>query len=177
MDAATRRPVAGDRAIDAGNVSYYTYPAGFEHEMGKDFKGGQRIYNGQIDIGCGEFDWRGVYGGKLNAKGRAEVAAASANVTTNALDGIVLKDGDTVDVDYTVTVAGSHRCTFRVDVNGTGTATVMVGYAAIEPDAPGQYSFSATEGGNRITVSFEGEGSAVVSGFAGPHVGVQFVIR
>ena len=38
-------------------------------------------------------------------------------------------------------------------------------------------SFSAAEGGNRITVSFEGEGSAVVSGFAGPHVGVRFVIR
>ena len=177
VDAATRRPVAGDRAIDAGNVAYYTYPAGWEHEMGKDYKGGQRIYNGQIDIGCGEYDWRGVFGGKLNGKGRAEVTAASANVTTNTLDGVVLSGGDSVEVVYTITSAVAHACTFKVEVTGEGSVTARCGDAILVPDASGTYTFSGVPGANRVTVSFEGEGSAVVSAFAGPHVGIRFVIR
>ena len=177
VDAATRRPVAGDRAIDAGNVAYYTYPAGFEHEMGKDYKGGQRIYNGQIDIGCGEHDWRGVFSGKLNGKGRAEVTAASANVTTNTLDGVVLHGGDSVEVEYTVANAAAHACTFKAVVTGEGSVTARFGDEVLVPDATGTYTFSGTAGVNRVTVSFTGEGSAVLSAFAGPHVGVRIVIR
>ncbi len=178
IDSQTKRPVAGEtKAIDKGNVAYYTYPAGWEHEMGKDFKGGQRIYNGQIDIGCGEFDWRGVYGGKLNANGRAEVAAASANVTTNTLDGVVLYGGDSVEVEYTVASATAHACTFKVVVSGEGSVTARFGDEVLVPDASGTYTFSGATGVNRVTILFEGAGSAVVSSFAGPHVGVQFVIR
>jgi len=178
IDPDTKRPVAdATKSIDKGNVAYYMYPAGWEHEMGKDLMGGQRIYNGQIDIGCGEFDWRGVYGGKLNAKGRAEVAAASANVTTNTLDGVVLYGGDSVEVEYTVASATAHACTFKVVVSGEGSVTARFGDEVLVPDASGTYTFSGATGVNLVTVSFAGEGSAVVSSFAGPHVGVQFVIR
>ena len=179
IDPDTMRPVAdAAKSIDMGNIAYYTYPAGWEHEMGKDLMGGQRIYNGQIDIGCGEYDWRGVYGGKLNAKGRAEVAAASANVTTNTLDGVVLTGGDSVEVEYTVASGSTaHTCTFKVAVTGEGTVTARCGDALLVPDASGTYTFSGTPGANLVTVSFEGEGSAVVSAFAGPHVGIRFVIR
>ena len=145
--------------------------------MGKDFKGGQRIYNGQIDIGCGEYDWRGVFGGKLNGKGRAEVTAASANVTTNTLDGVVLYGGDSVEVGYMVASATAHACTFKVAVSGEGSVTARFGDAVLVPDASGTYTFSGATGVNRVTILFEGAGSAVVSSFAGPHVGVQFVIR
>ena len=177
-DAETRRPLAdATKAIDKGNVAYYTYPAAWEHEMGKDLKGGQRIYNGQIDIGCGEYDWRGVFGGKLNGKGRAQVTAASANVTTNTLDGVVLHSGDSVEVEYTVASVAAHTCTFKVAVSGEGSVTARFGDAVLVPDASGTYTFSGATGVNRVTILFEGAGSAVVSSFAGPHVGVQFVIR
>ena len=178
VDSETKRPAANaTKAIDKGNVAYYTYPTGWEHEMGKDLKGGQRIYNGQIDIGCGEYDWRGTFGGKLNGKGRATVTAASANVTTNTLDGVVLNGGDSVEVEYTVANAAAHACTFKAVVTGEGSVTARFGDEVLVPDATGTYTFSGAAGVNRVTISFTGAGSAVVSGFAGPHVGVQFVIR
>ena len=178
VDAATRRPVEGDLAIDAGNVAYYTYPAGFEHEMGKDFKGGQRVYNGRIDIGCGEYDWRGEFSAKIGEHCRATVAAASANVTTNTLDGIVLGGGDSVDVDYTIEDPSKKgKCSFQVVVSGEGAATVTFGDKILLPDGAGRYEFKNAAGANRITISFEGAGSAVVSGFSGPQVGLNIIVR
>ena len=55
--------------------------------------------------------------------------------------------------------------------------TARCGDAILVPDASGTYMFSGTPGANLVTVSFTGEGSAVLRAFAGPHVGIRFVIR
>jgi len=82
-----------------------------------------------------------------------------------------------VEVEYTVASATAHACTFKVVVSGEGSVTARFGDEVLVPDASGTYTFSGATGVNLVTVSFAGEGSAVVSSFAGPHVGVQFVIR
>lgn len=172
------RPLAGSRAIDAGDSAYYSYPNAFPHEAGKDLSGGQRIYNGRIDIGCFEYDWRGEFGARLNGRGRASVAAASANVTTNTLDGIVLSGGDAVDVDYAVADASKiGTCSFMVVVSGEGAATVTFGGETLVPDSSGRYVYTNVAGANRISISFEGEGSAAVSDFSGPQMGMRVIFR
>lgn len=172
------RPVAGSLAIDAGSAEYRTMPTALAAREKLDFAGGQRTYNGAVDIGAGEFDWRGVFGTKLRpGSARAQVLSASENVTTNVVDGIVLKDGDSVDVAYAVRTLASRICTFRAVVTGEGTVTARLGDEALVPDAAGLYTYTPVVGDNFISLSFEGAGSVAVSDFAGPHIGSQFVIR
>ena len=172
------RPVTGNVAIDAGNAEYWTLPDDVSAEAKLDFAKGQRIYNGAVDIGAGEYDWRGVFGAKLHpGSARAQVTAASENVTTNALDGIVLTGGDSLEVSYSVRELASRICTFRAEVTGEGTVTARFGDEILVPDEAGLYTYTPAVGENLVSISFEGEGSAVVSGFAGPHVGGRFVIR
>ncbi len=172
------RPVAGSIAIDAGSAEYRTMPTALAASEKLDFAKGQRIYNGAVDIGAGEFDWRGVFGTKLRpGSARAQVLSASENVTTNVLDGIVLNDGDSVEVAYAVRTLASRICTFRAVLTGEGTVTVRLGDEVLVPDASGLYTYTPVVGDNFISLSFEGAGSVVLSDFAGPHIGSQFVIR
>ena len=172
------RPVAGSLAIDAGSAEYRTMPTALAASEKLDFAKGQRIYNGAVDIGAGEFDWRGVFGTKLRpGSARAQVLSASENVTTNVVDGIVLNDGDSVDVAYAVRTLASRICTFRAVVTGEGTVTARLGDEVLVPDAAGLYTYTPVVGDNFISLSFEGAGSVAVSDFAGPHIGSQFVIR
>jgi len=172
------RPVAGSLAIDAGSAEYRTMPTALAAREKLDFAGGQRTYNGAIDIGAGEFDWRGVFGAKLRpGSARAQVLAASENVTTNALNGIVLRDGDSLEVAYAVRTLASRICAFKAVVDGEGTVTARLGDEVLVPDAAGVYTYTPVVGDNFISISFEGSGSVVLSDFAGPHVGAQFVIR
>ena len=172
------RPVAGSLAIDAGSAEYRTMPTALAASENLDFAKGQRIYNGALDIGAGEFDWRGVFGSKLRpGSARAQVLSASENVTTNVVDGIVLKDGDSVEVAYAVRTLASRICSFRAVVTGEGTVTARLGDEVLVPDAAGLYTYMPVVGDNFISLSFEGAGSVAVSDFAGPHIGSQFVIR
>ena len=75
--AADGRPIIGCTAgIDCGDVAAWNAIADL---AGADAAGGQRVYNGAMDIGCYEADWRDEYA-KVLAK-RATVTAASAGVT------------------------------------------------------------------------------------------------
>jgi hypothetical protein len=55
--------------------------------------------------------------------------------------------------------------------------TARYGDELLVPDETGLYTYTPALGANRITISFEGEGSAVLSEFAGPLVGAKFIIR
>ena len=83
-----------------------------------------------------------------------------------------------MEVAYAVRTLASRICTFKAVVDGEGTVTARLGdEEVLVPDAAGLYTYTPVVGDNFISISFEGAGSVVLSGFAGPHVGTQFVIR
>ena len=141
------------------------------------YGGGQRVYNGKLDIGPGEYDWRGEFAKCL--KGRnLSVAEATANVTTNAISGVTLLDGDSIAIDWMLQREGEYA--FNVAVSGAGEASVTIDGEAASV-LGGVCSFTVGEGETgltkRIVVSFAGEGSATVSGFSSSKTGLMLLIQ
>ena len=171
---ANSRPAAGQTlAIDRGKAEYYVYPDAFAHEQGvADVAGGQRVYNGAIDIGPGEYDWRGDFAKTLARKGVA-VEAASANVTTNAVAGLDLRDGERLEFVCTAKTDGK----VSFSVTGAGTVTVTYGGEPLEP-VGGAYSVAVGTGTSEVfAVSYAGEGVATVSDVILPRLGSLLLIR
>ncbi|MBR6586124.1 MAG: hypothetical protein IKK82_01770, partial [Kiritimatiellae bacterium] len=88
------RPKTASVLIDAGVNDYYDtyFPTQFEQfRNDRDVADGQRVYNGKIDIGCGEYDFRGDFARMLGSRGRIE--EMGPNVTTNTLRNVVVPEG------------------------------------------------------------------------------------
>ena len=86
---------------------------------GVDAYGTQRIYNGRLDAGAAEFDWRDAYAALLgrdvsvtSAAPRVWRAGRELAITAGGLEGCVTADGD---------------YSFNVCVTGNGTLTLSVG--------------------------------------------------
>ena len=175
IDLATRRPIRGksDLLIDTGVAADHVYPSAFASELGKDVTGGQRIYNQKIDIGCGEYDWRGDFTAQLGAKGVA-VEAASANVTTNDLNGLVLFDGDALKLKLTTKTDG--KASLKAVVAGVATLSVKVGETEV-PGDDGLYAFDVSAGETVVEVSLSGTGTATLSDVTIPKTGMMLLLR
>ena len=175
IDGATLRPLATSPAIDAGNVEYYVYPAGFAHEAGRDVSGGQRIYNGRIDVGCGEYDWRGAFAQSLDAKGRIEVAEAGGTVSTNASGGLVLSGETALTLDWRLAQPGERL--FSVAGEGAGGVTVFVDGEEIVRGEDGVFRFFAGAGAVRVTIRLSGDAAVVVGDFRRGVSGFPIIVR
>ena len=121
--------------------------AGPEEALAGDIDRGQRVYNGKIDIGPNEYDWRGDF---ARAIGGVSVARASAAVTTNALGKVRIPDGGSLEIS----VAGkdARRISFAVDGGELSSA------GGIDDEtftADGLYKFAPPAA---LTFSFAGEG-------------------
>ncbi len=118
---ANGAPLKGSIAVDGGDISWYDAAAG-----DKDVNGGQRVYNGAIDVGAVEYDWRPDYKALLTDSRRLAVTAASPEVEA-AVGGVYLPGGElTAEVSDT-RAAGGTGCELTARVTGTGTLTVRVG--------------------------------------------------
>ena len=99
VDTSTRRPkTSSSPLVDYGCKEIYDkwFPAAWVQFKGQDFACGQRIYNGQIDIGCGEYDFRGDFAALLGP--RAVISEMGPNVTTNNVPNIVVPEGESITV-------------------------------------------------------------------------------
>jgi hypothetical protein len=88
--------------VDAGNKNYYDekFPEQFaQFKNNRDFSDGQRVYNGQIDIGCGEYDFRSDFASLLGP--RAVISEMGPNVTTNAASDVVVPEGESIALSVT----------------------------------------------------------------------------
>lgn len=175
LDADFRPKAADSALVDAGGSQYYVYPSAFASEAGKDLMGGQRIYNGKIDIGCGEYDWRGDFTAQLEAKGVA-VEAASANVTTNDLAGLVLSDGDTLKLKLVCKADGKASLKVVSSDAGGGNVTVRVGETEV-PGVDGLYAFDVSAGETLVEISFAGTETATLSDVTIPKTGMLLLLR
>jgi len=87
-----------------------------------DARGGQRIYNGTLDIGAVEYDWRDDYARMLGGN-FAHVSKASSNVVTSSVDSVVIGSGE-LDISLANNTGLNVRYTLPVEVTGGGTLTV-----------------------------------------------------
>ena len=167
------RPVAGSPLIDAGNVDYLA--AGIDDFRNVDFAGGQRVYNGAVDVGCGEYDWRGDYGNKLSKYVVVEVA--STNVTQES-EGVSVPAGEMLKFHFFLTRAGG-RCKFRVVGAATVTETLGGVTETLVPTADGVYTLQeiAVQTAGAVVALTGGEGGAVVCDVEVPRYGFVIVVR
>ena len=109
-------PLAGSVAIDAGDASQTPASLG-----DTDLAGGQRVYNGAMDIGCFEFDWRPKYAADLG-KGVA-VASASPEVF-EGVGGVVTLPGGSLEAGWSNATGRNRGYVGTMRVTGNGTLTV-----------------------------------------------------
>lgn len=171
FDGFMRPSSAQSVAVDAGDPVYYVYPQEYAHEAGSDLFGGQRVYNGTIDIGPGEFDYRGIFAKKLCRRG-VEVEAASPAVVAGDGAGLSLGDGESLTLAIFFRADG--ECSFRVD--GAEQVTVTADGAVLSP-AGGVYSFSGNADDVCTVTIVSNGGDALVRDFLVPGPGLVVRVR
>ena len=123
---AEGRPAWGSALIDAGDATAYA-------DIGeRDYAGGQRIYNGKIDVGCYEYDWRPRYASLLGA---LTVSVTAASPETEATSDGVLVRGGTLELAWTAAAQAADKRRFLCEVTGTGELAISQGAVAYGPVA------------------------------------------
>ena len=179
-DAETYRPQTGSLAVDSANPAYYVsatngWCALWQSFVGKDYAKGQRVYNGTIDVGAGEHDWRGDFAKELAKKGVA-VDVATPNVTTNLEAGLDVPAGESLRMKLVLKADG--KVTFNVVAETGAVATVTAGGVPLTPGEGGAYGFEALAGETEVEIVVTGEGGkAVVSDVVLPKLGVLLLVR
>ena len=167
LDAETWMPVLGSNiAIDALDMKW-------ANAEGRDARGGQRVYNGFLDAGAVEYDWRRQFAVKLGSR-RISVKEASPKTVVGSTSGIDIHDGDVfmewpgprsdtgVERQFTVSVTGGGS--LCVTLNGEQLATLSAG------ETRTLSFFGAVRGIDSLRFSYEpgnADGYATLSSFSG----------
>ena len=161
-DDETVRPVAESSLVDAGILSYYNdnFPADWVMFKMFDVGGGQRVYgDGKIDVGAGEFDWRGAFAKALHPS-KATVTEASAGV--RSLDGdLTLGGGDRLAVNWQV--ASACKTELHTSLAGEGTVSVLLDGEPLQLDSSGVTAFVVKAGTHKLEFAYSGEGTFGIS--------------
>ena len=146
------RPVVGANvAVDAGDVAATSYLAD------TDLLGGQRIYNGTIDVGALEGDWRGRYAECISRR----IAVTQASPTVSERNGKVrLADMDTLAAQLVNPQAEARSFVVDAEVSGAGSLTISIDGIAVATLEEGGAGASLTLCGGRLLFAFEGPGHA-----------------
>jgi hypothetical protein len=160
------RPVVGaNDAVDAYSSAAATWTPG-----ASDVFGGQRVYNGAMDIGASEGDWRPVYAKDL-APRRITVSEATENVVESADRTVEVASGEKLalewkgslsggDVEYSFKARVGEGAALKVYLNGEELA------ASSADGAEKTYAFKNGEAVNALRFETEGEtGSAELYAF------------
>ena len=107
LDENFRPKTAASPLVDAGSKELYDakFPSKWVQFKGRDWKDGQRIYNAQIDVGCGEYDFRPTFAGYLGD--RAVISEMGPNVTTNSVPNVVVPEGESIALSASPTRPGA----------------------------------------------------------------------
>ena len=168
------RPVVGANvAIDAG-YSDYSYAASTTTAADGtllDISGGQRIYNGRLDAGALEADWRPTYATRLGGLGLT-VLTADPMVVTGEVASVCIPTGAVTMAWANIRAPRPVRQTYCVEVTGTGTLTVTIdGESTTYTSADGALKLTrkTTDANTDMVFAYEpGEadtGCAILSGF------------
>ena len=168
---ANGRPAAGSIAIDAGRMDYFERIAAEYRD--KDAFGGQRVYNGAVDVGCGEYDWRGDFAKALAAK-NVEVTAAGEHVATNAVAGLDVAAGQSLKLKLSLGTGGP--VSFALATEDAASVSVFVDGRQLSVAEAGIVSFEAEEGEHTLEIVCSADAAATVSGFTLPMKGGILIV-
>lgn len=171
--ATDYRPVIdGNLAVDGGTLEDVDLTA-----LGAcDINGGQRIYNGAIDIGAAEADWRPRFSEAIGPG--VSVTNVSANV--RLVDGRVrLADGDVLRGEWRSSGEDGRRAEFKCGflANG-GTLGGAVGAQSVSvTDETVSLEYSGMAAPRPLEFSFAGSGYGELFGFYQNLLGLTVIIR
>ena len=182
IDAETKRPEAGSLAVDNGLAEHYAratsgWSATWREFAGEDFSGGQRVYNGVLDIGAGEYDWRGDFARSMRKDQKRDFAVTVADeaVATNALGRVSLSGGCSLTAEWTL--PKDDDCSFAATVVGEGSLSALLDGEPLAPGPDGIYRFSATEGAHTLEFSYSGDGEAALHDFTRAGYGLLLMLK
>lgn len=178
VDNTTGAIMTDSLAIDRGVTADLL--ANSAENCATDYLGGQRVYNGTIDAGCSEFDWRPVFAACLTPK-KLVVDAADPSVTTNAAGALVIPSG-AVSATWTAAVASAK---LPIEVTGTGTLSIYLNEALVQTvtaaEGPQTLKLSlAKTGVNAFLFVYEpgaSDNGAALLGALDYSTGCMFIIR
>ena len=171
---ADGRPQADSPIIDQGFNDYYDGLPASVPDTFVDLVGIQRVYNGLIDIGAYEYDWRGDFTTRLGRRG-ATVVTADAGVVTNGTSAVSIPVGGSLSIRWTLPRTGRYR--FSILPEESGTPSIVLNDEPLAIAADGQYSFFGEVGSTRtITISCLDEGHLVASAFT-LDAGFRVIVR
>lgn len=138
VDADYRPAIGMSVLIDAANEEY----SDLNQFGGKDAYGGQRVYNGVIDVGAVEADWRAKYAADISNRGELTVTNASPEVVESetgtvcvypgaSVAGGFVPNGQTRLGEITAKVVGMGTLTVKVDGVVVGTVTGPAGVTPV----------------------------------------------
>ena len=164
--------------VDAAGMSFMPrFDARMDYE--KDALGGQRIYNGALDVGAVEYDWRKDFAQMLGG-GMASVNVASSSVVTSSVDSVSIRAGE-LDMTLAGGTGLNVRYTIPVEVVGNGTLTVTnngVQLAALtSSDGATSLVFKNRLAANNLVFAYDGSDAGVHIGKFGikvPNLVISF---
>jgi hypothetical protein len=156
VDADFRPVIGANAAIDAGLASVSQYM----NET--DYTGVQRIYNGALDCGALEADWRNIYRDDIGKARYLAVTTASPGVVETEAQTVKLPDGASLTAEVTADKSGENRYTVTGKVIGAGTLTVLLNGEPFNTISGGEcdLTFRNNLEHNQLDFTFDGEGYA-----------------
>ena len=124
----------------------------------------RRFYNGVLDVGAYEYDWRPVYHAILgNPSSMADLEASPYVVAGN--ESVAIPDGSLLTcVLAPISGVTPFLCVFDAEVSGNGILTVTINgeEALVIPgtNARTTYSFKCADAAADVRFSYDGAGSA-----------------
>lgn len=145
-----------------------------------DVNGGQRVYNGKMDVGAVEADWRSVYAGLLSPSRKFSVKAADPDVVATE-DGVLLSN---CSICVRWEGVGEKVREFHADVHDNGTLSVSGNGLAIGTYATGRHSARLSAGqtadeylfAHEPTATGDASGGALLYGFS-RMIGSRILVR
>ena len=130
------RPVIGANvAIDQGDISLVS-----EVDRTTDLLGGQRVYNGALDVGAVEADWRAKYATDLSSRKSFEVTAATPGVVETGSGAVQLAAGETFAAQWNGNGARRHYA-ITLNVAADSAVTVTLNGVSTTYDTAGRHEF------------------------------------
>ena len=163
MVDAAGRPQKGSPLVDTADAGLCMDLLG-----ARDVAGGQRVYNGTLDVGAYEYDWRPDYGRALKTGGGVSVTRADPAVVLTPGGKVRVPDGAALDVAWSyVLPSGVRRLTATVADGAVCTATrngAEEPFATLTAAAPQPFKFTAESPVDTFTFA-SADGWTDLSGF------------